>query len=99
MSYRAHSRVPGKPRWSAVGRPALRLTRLLGPVDGGHEEVAARPEARITISLASLAWPMTGPPTNTCWPADSALVAACLACRRTTVVLTRSQVQVVPSWA
>ena len=73
--------------------------RLLGPAAGGHEEVAARPEARITISLASLAWPVTGPPTKTCWPADSALVATRLACWRTAVVLTKSQVQVVPSCA
>src|ERR1039457_2491018 len=47
----------------------------------------------MTISLASFAPLTTGPPANTCSPLDSALLPTFLPCCLTTVLLTRSQVQ------
>ena len=51
----------------------------------------------MTISRASLAPLITGPPTNTVWPVASALVVVLWPLCLTTVSLTISQVQVVLS--
>ena len=53
----------------------------------------------MTTSRASLAPDITGPPTQTGSPVASALVVVFFPLSRTTVLLTRSQVQVVPSAA
>ena len=51
---------------------------------------------RITMSRASLAPEITGPPTHTGSPLVSALAEVFLPCSRTTVLPTRCQVSVMP---
>ena len=67
---------------------------------GGRAGRGGWPDGGLTtISRASLAPDSTGPPTQTGSPVDSALWLVFCPLSRTTVLLTRSQVQVVPSAA
>ena len=63
------------------------------------DEPEPDPAGLITISRMSLAPLTIGPPANTVWLAASALVVVLLPFCLTTVSLTISQVQVVPSGA
>ena len=66
--------------------------------DGDALDEAAEPDGgRITMSRASFAPETTGPPTQTGSPVARALAVVLLPLSRTTVFVTRTQVQVLPS--
>src|SRR5579875_3153030 len=99
---RRRARVPsmrGRAAWLASGRLAVPCQL----VDGWPDPAGVRPDPEapvlITITRASLAPAVTGPPANTASPGDSAPVVVLLPLCLTTVSLTSSHVQVVPSAA
>ena len=71
----------------------------LPEAEGAGDGLEGADGGRITTSRASLAPDTTGPPTQTGSPVVSALVLVFFPLSRTTVLLTRSHVQVVPSAA
>jgi len=94
------ARGPGRAARSMVGQ----FTDVPAGPDTELEELDPEPEepdplGLMTISRASLVPPATGPPANTVWPADSAPAVVLLPFSLITVLLTITQVQIVPSGA